>query len=42
MLTLPAKLRKSFSDELLKLLVFETWFTLGGIESAANGTLASS
>jgi len=38
-LTLPAELRESLSDELLKLLGFEVWFTLGGIEGAANRIL---
>ena len=37
--TLPPELRESFSDELLKLLGFEVWFTLGGFDGASNGTI---
>lgn len=36
-LTLSTELRESVSEELLKLLGFEAWFTLGDIEGAAKG-----
>ncbi len=38
---LSPELRENFSDDLMKLLGFEIWFTLGGVEGEPNGTILS-
>lgn len=41
MLTLTPELMKRMDDELIRLLGFRVWFTLGGIEGVPNGSVVS-
>ena len=41
MLTLQPELLRGMSDELLNLLGYQVWITLGGIEGTPNGTVVA-